>query len=169
MPHCSINRLFLADTIEMTIAIFTSPLDLVSHQFASALRPASDSESPASKTIVGQSSSRGRHLGLYVESPSLEEFLPKHLPAPREYKLRFGRPILRRLSLTSSASAICDASFFFESMSLMINRSVRVMCHPSMLSDISTLMIYLNKVIFCDTPENNVLLIYATSYQRIRL
>src|SRR5271156_2702325 len=71
--HCSIRRLLSSGTIEMTMTMFTSLPELVSHHCASVLRPASDSESSASKTIVGQSTFRSRPLGLYVESPSLEE------------------------------------------------------------------------------------------------
>jgi hypothetical protein len=43
------------------------------------------------------------------------------------------------------------------------------MCHPNMLSDTSTLAVYLSKIVFCDTPENKVLQSYATGQQRIRL
>jgi hypothetical protein len=124
--HFSISKLFSADTIEMTMTIFTSPSELVSHHCASVLRPVSDSESSASKTIVGQSSSRSRHLGLYVESPSLEELGPTHCFAPRAIKLRFGGLILRSLSLTSSPSERCAVSYFPEGISLIINRSISV-------------------------------------------
>jgi hypothetical protein len=51
--HCSIRRLFCAGTIEIRMAIFTSPSELVSHHCASILRRVSDLESPASKVIVG--------------------------------------------------------------------------------------------------------------------
>src|SRR5271156_3152913 len=97
IPHCSIHRLFSAFIIEIMMAIFTSPSELVNHHCASLLRPESDSESPVSKTIVGQSSSRGRHLGLYVESPSLEELRPRYVFAPRGNKLSSGKPIPRSL------------------------------------------------------------------------
>jgi hypothetical protein len=44
MHHWSINRLFSARTIEMTMILFPSPLKLVSCQCASALTPLSNSE-----------------------------------------------------------------------------------------------------------------------------
>jgi hypothetical protein len=92
--HFSIHRLFCAGLIEMTMTIFTSPLELSSHHLASVLSLASDSESPASKTSVGQLSFPARHyLGLYVESPSLELVNPVYVVPPQLHKLRLGRTI----------------------------------------------------------------------------
>jgi hypothetical protein len=123
--HFSISSLFVLRTIDMTMAIFTSPPELLSHHCASVLSLASVSETPASITSTGQSSPRVRHLGLYVESPSLEELDPWYVVLPQPHKLHFGRPITRSLSLISSASAICAVSCSTVG-TLTINRSISV-------------------------------------------
>src|SRR2546423_1495303 len=58
--HFSISSLDFSCCIGMIITIFTSPPDSVSHQLASNLRRRSDSDTPDSMTIVGQSGSFGR-------------------------------------------------------------------------------------------------------------
>src|ERR1700722_5261536 len=100
--HFSISSLFVLRTIEMTMAIFTTPPGLLSHHCASVLSLASVSETPASKTSTGQSSLRVRHLGLYVESPSLEEPDLWYVVLPQPHKLRLAKPIPSSLWLTSS-------------------------------------------------------------------
>ncbi len=57
---CSLDCAFCARCTEMMTTIFTSPSDSVSHQLASNLRRGSDSDTPDSMTIVGQSVSFGR-------------------------------------------------------------------------------------------------------------
>jgi hypothetical protein len=127
MHHCSINKVFRSRIILMRMTIITLPLDLVSHRLASALRQRSDSERPASMTIVGQSSSPDRHhRGLYDESPSLEKLDAEHLPAPRGIKLPIGRPIPSTLRFILSPSEICAVSCNFKGITLMINSWVSV-------------------------------------------
>jgi hypothetical protein len=95
--HFSITRLFAIRTIQMIITIFISSLELVSHQSASTFSLISVSETPVSTISTGQSSLRVQHLGLYVESPSLEELDLWYVILPQSHKLRLARPIFLSL------------------------------------------------------------------------
>src|SRR2546421_9112228 len=108
----------------MKMATFTSPPELINHQSESVLSLCV-SETSASTTSTGQSPLRGRHLGLYVESPSLDELDPTYVVLPQPHKLRLTRPIPSSLWLNLSDSERCAVSHSIVG-TLTINISVSI-------------------------------------------
>src|SRR5271155_380254 len=124
--HFSIVIFLCCRFADTRMTISTAPPELSSHQPASILRRGSDSESPASKTSVGQSLLPRSLVGLYIESPSLEERRPRILAPPSTDKLKIGTPICESSTGRHLPSIRCSASWPGEGISLTISRPVSV-------------------------------------------